>query len=138
MDKVKIGEGEKASLIINNQVESESSFFALLFPQLNFAATFLMRNDDGSEQDFHRFSSHKSHMLVCPNVRMCVPENENLFSPLFHLIFVFLAFEREIAQHEHDYLISHKHNLRIFIRKGREESEGEGVKCSRVELSLSF
>ena len=135
MDKVKLGKGEKASLIINNQVESESSFFALPFSSTT-AAVFLMRNDDGSKQDFYRFSSHKSHMFVCPNVRMCVPENENLFSPLFHLIFTFLAFEREIAQHEHDYLISHKHNLRIFIRKGREESEGEGLNVA--ESSLSF
>jgi hypothetical protein len=71
-------------------------------------------------------------------VRLCVYAMrvyKEKFLITFHLIFIFLAFEREMAQHEHDYLISYKHNLSYVYQEPKEGKNGK-MWQSRVEFII--
>lgn len=85
-----------------------------------------MKNDDGNEKDFYRFSLYERRVCVC----LCVPIVSSL-SISFSFFSLFEKEKKEMAQHEHDYLISYKHNLRIFIR-----NEERKIWQSRVEFII--
>lgn len=127
------GNKVKLSLIIN-QVESKFLFISVLL--IRFAASevcsFCKRSTFVSSSKWMRFffspiSLNTERQTSSTLTYYMIELKQFPFHTRFHLFLSFIHSNEggKISQHEHDYLISHSHNLRIFIRTQNERRERE-------------